>query len=240
MLAVYLVSLGVTTTSALAQASNADGSDVMGAALVRSLEGWTRDHAQAGVPPGQPAARVEVELGRLDPRLRLAPCTRIEPYLPGSSRPWGRTRVGLRCVDGPTRWNVFLPVQVKVFMPATVLNTSLPAGAEVTAEHLTEAEVDWADGRQPPVTDTAALVGRRLTRAVNAGDALRPSDLQSLVWFQAGDTVKIVAVGRGFEVSGEGQALARGVDGQTVRVRTPAGRVVSGTAVAERRVEMPL
>lgn len=239
-LAATLLSLGVSAVSAQTPAAAAGGPDLLGEALVRSLEGWTRDHAQAGVPPGQGSARVEVELGRLDPRLRLAPCARIEPYLPGTSRPWGRTRVGLRCVDGPTRWNVFLPVQVKVFAPATVLNTSLPAGAEVTAEQLTEAEVDWADGRQPPVTDAAAIVGRRLTRAVSAGDPLRPSDLQSPVWFQAGDTVKIVAVGRGFEVSGEGQALARGVDGQTVRVRTPAGRVVTGTAVADRRVEMPL
>ncbi|MCP5286191.1 MAG: flagellar basal body P-ring formation protein FlgA [Burkholderiaceae bacterium] len=231
---------GSAAAQSLATQASAGEQDALGDAVLQSLQGWTRDHAQAGVPAGQGAARVEVELGRLDPRLRLAPCVRIEPYLPANSRPWGRTRVGLRCVDGPTRWNVFLPVQVKVFAPATVLNTSLPVGAEVSVEHLTEAEVDWADGRQPPVTEAAALVGRRLTRAVSAGEPLRASDLQRPVWFQAGDAVKIVALGRGFEVSGEGQALARGVDGQSVRVRTPAGRVITGTAVAERRVELPL
>lgn len=237
--AALVISLATLGPASAAPATEADGG-VITADLARTLASWTSEHAQAGAGAAASGVRVEVQLGRLDPRLRLAPCARIEPYLPGNSRPWGRTRVGLRCVDGPTRWNVFLPVQVQVFGPATVLNTPLPAGAEILPEHLTEAEVDWADGRQPVVTDPAQLIGRRLTRALSAGEPLRATDLQRAVWFQAGDTVKLVAVGPGFEVSAQGQALARGVDGQMVRVRTTGGRIVSGTAVGDRRVEMPL
>ena len=59
-------------------------------------------------------ARIEIEPGQLDPRLKLTPCRRIEPYLPTGSTAWGRTRVGLRCLQGPTRWNVYLPVTVRV------------------------------------------------------------------------------------------------------------------------------
>ncbi|MCP5272136.1 MAG: flagellar basal body P-ring formation protein FlgA [Burkholderiaceae bacterium] len=242
--AITLVAALVTSLVAPGMAAAAPGPDadsgVITTDLARTLASWTSEQAHAGAAAAAGGVRVEVQLGRLDPRLRLAPCARIEPYLPGNSRPWGRTRVGLRCVDGPTRWNVFLPVQVQVFGPATVLNTPLPAGAEILPEHLTEAEVDWADGRQPVVTDPEQLIGRRLTRALSAGEPLRATDLQRAVWFQAGDTVKLVAVGPGFEVSAQGQALARGIDGQTVRVRTAGGRIVSGTAVAERRVEMPL
>ncbi|HYN61112.1 MAG TPA: hypothetical protein VET87_16450, partial [Rubrivivax sp.] len=36
--------------------------------------------ASAGLAPG--ALRVEIEAGRLDPRLRLAPCARVEAHLP--------------------------------------------------------------------------------------------------------------------------------------------------------------
>lgn len=227
--------------SALAAPAAAGGQgETLGAELTRSLQAWTREQAQAGAGSAPGALRVEVELGQLDPRLRLAPCTRIEPYLPANVRPWGRTRVGLRCADGSARWNVFLPVQVRVLAPAPVLRESLPAGSEIAPEHLSEAEVDWAASRQPPLADFERIVGRRLTRAQAAGEPLYASDLQSPVWFDAGDTVKVVAIGPGYQVSAQGQALGRGVDGQTVRVRTGSGRVISGTAVAERRVELPL
>ena len=220
----------------------ADDASPVNAELRRALESWTRERAEAAEPAGSSTGpwRMEVELGQLDPRLRLAPCARIEPYLPSGSRPWGRTRVGLRCTDGPTRWNVFLPVQVRVLANALVLREPLRAGTEVTAEHLGEAEVDWAAQRLPPMLDAGQIVGHKLARGLDAGDPLRASDLQRTVWFDAGDSVRVVAIGPGYEVSAQGQALGRGLDGQSVRVRTAAGRVISGTAVGERRVELPL
>lgn len=33
--------------------------------------------------------RMEVQVGKLDPRLNLAPCLRMEPYLPSGSKLWG-------------------------------------------------------------------------------------------------------------------------------------------------------
>jgi flagella basal body P-ring formation protein FlgA len=202
------------------------------------LQHWAQDRAvEAGSAPG---ARVEVTLGQLDPRLKLAPCQRIDPYLPPGSRPWGRTRVGLRCVDGPTRWNVYLPVTVQVFAPALVLREPLPAGAELSPDLLTEAEVDWAERSAPPWTDADALTGRRLARALAAGEPLRDTDLQARVWFSAGERVRVTAVGAGFRVSTQAQALSRGLDGRSVRVRTDSGRVLMGTAVAAHQVELPL
>ncbi|MFT3816019.1 MAG: flagellar basal body P-ring formation chaperone FlgA [Rubrivivax sp.] len=188
---------------------------------------------------GQPP-RVEIEIGRLDPRLRLAPCKRIEPQLPPQARLWGRTRIGLRCVEGERPWQVWLPVTVKVFAPALVAQRALPAGTELTAADLHSAEVDWAAEAQAPLTQADKLVGRTLSRALQPGQALRSGDLKLRQWFGAGDTVQILARGDGFAVSGEGQALSSGVEGQPVRVRTESGRVLTGVPVAERRVELTL
>src|SRR5699024_10714439 len=58
--------------------------------------------------------RVEVVIGQLDPRLHLAPCARIEPYVPVGVRLWGKARIGLRCKEGAVPWNVYLPIIVKV------------------------------------------------------------------------------------------------------------------------------
>jgi len=206
--------------------------------LVADLQRWALDRATDAEPA--PGARVAVTLGQLDPRLRLAPCARIEPYLPAGSRPWGRTRIGLRCAEGPTLWNVSLPMTVQVFAPALVLQEPLPAGAELSAAHLVEAEVDWAERSGAPWTDADALAGRRLSRALAAGQPVREADLQRRVWFAAGERVRVTAVGPGYRVSTQGQALSRGFDGSSVRVRTDGGRVLVGTAVADHHVELPL
>jgi flagella basal body P-ring formation protein FlgA len=182
---------------------------------------------------------VEVEVGQLDPRLHLAPCERVQPYLPNGSKPWGKTRVGLRCEQGATHWNVFLPVTVKVFGRGLVAAAALPAGTTLAETDLREEEVDLAVGGSA-ITSAQAALGRTLLRALNPGDALHQSDLKLRQYFAAGQTVQLVAVGSGYQVSGEGQALTPGLEGQTVRVRTDSGRVVTGQAVADHRVEIPL
>ena len=83
-------------------------------------------------------------LGRLDPRLKLAPCQQVLPYLPAGTRPLGHTRMGLRCVRGATAWNVSLPIAVKVWAPSLVASTALPAGTVLEARHLMSADVDLA------------------------------------------------------------------------------------------------
>lgn len=196
--------------------------------------------AQAAAALAPAGARIVVVPGALDGRLRLAPCDKVQPYLPAGTRPWGASRVGLRCVLGARPWNVSLPVQVRVFAPAPVATAPLPAGATLDAAPWALAEVDWAADPSPVHASADNLQGRVLARAVAAGQPLRAADLRPRQWFAAGETVRVVAVGAGFSISGEGQALSAGVEGQPVRVRTDNGRIVSGMPLGERRVEVVL
>ena len=184
--------------------------------------------------------RVEVEVGTLDPRLKLAACAQIETYLPSTFKPWGKTRVGLRCASGEARWNVYLPVTVKVWGRALVAASMLPAGSVLAANDLVEAEVDLAADTAPALTDASDALGRSLLRGLQPGEALRQNQLKQRQWFAAGDTVELLARGAGFAVRSEGQAMAAGLDGSSVRVRTESGRIVTGTAAGERRVELVL
>lgn len=200
-------------------------------------------HPQASAAAGQPASRptrIEVEVGALDSRVRLAPCERMEPYLPPGMHPWGRTRIGVRCVDGATRWNVFLPVTVRVFGPVVVATGALPAGTELQPALLKTIEADWAEERSPVVTDPSVLSGRVLARALHAGQPLRESHLRPIQWFASGDTVRVIARGQGFAVSGQGQALTPGLAGRPARVRIDNGRVVTGVASADGVLEVNL
>jgi flagella basal body P-ring formation protein FlgA len=210
-----------------------------GEALVEQFEAQARRLALDSARPAE-GLRVEIELGRLNPRLRLAPCEEVEPYLPNGFKPWGRTRVGLRCLKGATRWNVYLPITVKVYGTALVASSALPSGTVLAEDDLQEAEVDLAAGKGSVLTDASQAVGRTLTRTVSAGEALRESNVRARQWFAAGDSVRLIASGTGFSVEGQGRAIGPGLDGSRVRVRTDSGRIVSGLATGEREVEVPL
>ncbi len=197
--------------------------------------------AQAGARVGTPAqARVEVQIGRLDPRLKLAPCKQVQPYLPPGLQMWGRSRIGLRCLDGLVRWNVSLPVTVKVYARALVAADALPAGTVLTQALLSTAEIDIAAQAGAVFSDAGGLVGRTLSRPLAAGEAVRSQNLKVRQWFAAGETVMVRAVGSGYSVAREGQALTAGLEGQSVKVRFENGRVISGRAVGDRHVEMLL
>jgi len=192
-------------------------------------------HADA---PGMP--RVEVTVGQLDPRLRLAPCQQVQPYVPDGMRLWGKSRIGLRCTHGAVKWNVYLPITVKVFGTALVAATGLPAGSVLAAADLAPAEVDLAEDNSAPVTRSELAVGRTLARVLKPGQGLRQSHLKLRQWFAAGETVTVLAQGEGFSVSGEAQALNPGIEGQPARVRTESGRILTGQPIGDRRVELGL
>lgn len=226
--------VGLSGRSFGAEALPADAPDSP-AVLEQQVRQLALDGARAGSPGGP---RIEVGVGQLDPRLHLAPCQRIEPYLPDGTRLWGRGRIGLRCTQGAVRWNVYLPVTVKAFGTALVATTSLGVGAVLAAADVTQAEVDLAEDTSSAVADAEVAVGRVLTRTLRPGQSIRQSHLKVRQWFSAGETVSLSLHGPGFSVESEGQALGNGMEGQPVRVRTESGRIVTGQAVGGRRVEL--
>lgn len=184
--------------------------------------------------------RMEVVVGSLDERLRLAPCSKVEPYLPAGQRLWGRTRLGLRCVEGAVRWNVFLPVQVKAFGPGWVLKGNVASGAALVQDDAMEAEVDWAAENAAILADPAQWVGQVAARMLLPGQALRQSMVRAPQAFAAGTQVRVVAQGPGFQVTADGQALGAGVVGQVVRVRMENGRIMNGTVVDRNTVQVEI
>lgn len=237
MAGAFAAALGLLAAGAgLAAPAGATPVDEAMTAQVHALAQKAAEAATANTP----GTRVAIEVGRLDPRLKLAPCADIQPYLPPNARLWGRTRIGLRCANGPVKWNVYLPVQVQVFARSAVAAGALASGAVLTAADLALAEVDLAAEPGAAIAQPALAVGRTLARPLDAGAALRTTHLKARQFFAAGDTVTVLAVGQGYAVSGAGQAMNAGLEGQAVRVRTEGGRIVSGQAVAEGRVEVAL
>ena len=235
----FLMGGALALGSALALPAHAQQGGDQTAELGSITQHWLDDalaQAQAGGLP----LRMEVSVGTLDSRLRLAPCARVEPYLPAGARLWGRTRLGLRCVDGPTRWNVFLPITVKAFGPAWVLAGNVGTGAVLSEQDAIEAEVDWAAEPAAIVANPKDWVGQTATRPLSAGQALRQNMVRAPDLFKAGSAVRVVVQGPGYAVTSSGQAMSAGAQGQNVRVRMANGRIIGGTVLEDGTIEASL
>ena len=235
----FLMGGALALGSALALPAHAQQGGDQTAELGSITQHWLDDalaQAQAGGLP----LRMEVSVGTLDSRLRLAPCARVEPYLPAGARLWGRTRLGLRCVDGPTRWNVFLPITVKAFGPAWVLAGNVGTGAVMSEHDAIEAEADWAAEPAAIVANPKDWVGQTATRPLSAGQALRQNMVRAPDLFKAGSAVRVVVQGPGYAVTSSGQAMSAGAQGQNVRVRMANGRIIGGTVLEDGTIEATL
>jgi len=201
---------------------------------------WLRGAVAASQPVGAVAMRMELTVGNLDGRLRLAPCGNVEAYLPAGSRLWGKTRVGLRCMDGMSRWNVSMPATVKAFGRAWVIKGQVPAGTALTDADLVEVEVDWAEEASAVLQDRSAWQGLVAARLLTTGQTLRQGMVKPAQVFQAGAQVRVLAQGAGFQVTGDAQALSAGVVGQLARVKMDNGRIASGMVLDIRTVKIDL
>jgi flagella basal body P-ring formation protein FlgA len=233
--ALVAVALASVTISARAD----DAAPAVAASVLDDVRGLALEHA-ATQSTATHNARIEVVVGALDPRLRLAPCDRIEPFLPAGMRLWGKSRIGLRCKEGRTNWSVYLPITVKVWARALVVPAGAAANSVVVDADLAEAEVDLAEESTPVFVDRRAVVGRTLAQSLKPGQAIRQGHVKTRQWFAVGETVKVVAVGEGFALESVGQAVTNGIEGQPARVRTEGGRIVTGVATGERRLELTL
>lgn len=181
--------------------------------------------------------RLEVSIGSLPSGMQLAPCARIEPFLPAGARLWGRSHVGMRCMDGAS-WSVLVPVTVKIYGPALVAARPLAALQPMAPDDVRTAEVEWTREPQGVAIDTAQIDNRVLTRSLGIGQPIPLAALRAPLAVGQGDPVKVFGQGRGFTIQTDGIALAAAQEGQAVRVRTESGRILTGIARAGRTVDV--
>jgi flagella basal body P-ring formation protein FlgA len=138
----------------------------------------------------------------------------------------------------PRRQRGKLFVQVEIPVVAEYLVAARPVGAGQKLADIADVALvgklpnDAADGQgpghRPHRQELPGLVGVPLR-----------ADMFRQPWVvQQGQTVKIVVVGRGFEVTKEGRALHNAAVGQDTQVRVDSTTTVSGVARSDGSVEV--
>ncbi len=178
-----------------------------------------------------------VTVSRLDPRLKLAKCDRIEPYLPAGNRLWGNSSIGVRCL-APARWSLYVPVHIRVSNQVLVATRPIASGKPVDPEDVQLQVRDITPFAGSALTALDQVAGKNVVAPVAAGTVLRAEMLRAAQVIRQGQQVKLVAQGTGFRVTSEGQAMGNATAGQVVAVKTRSGQIIKGIAKGEGVVEV--
>jgi len=162
-------------------------------------------------------------------------CDQLEPWLPAGARPWGKVRVGVRCI-GQGNWSLYVPAQVSILGNYLAAARALRPGdvLDIADIELRTGEITTM-GRQL-LTEPEQALGQQMRFAVAVGQPLRATMMSAPIVIQSGRPVKVVVQGAGFSVANQGTALGSARAGQAIRVRLASGKVGSGTATQHGEV----
>lgn len=206
-----LLSLGSPAASAAPPQSHAEIRDTV-LAFVR---------AQTQGLPG----KVSINIEDLDKRIVLPACHGLEAFLPPGAQLNGNSSVGVRC-NGKKSWTVFMQVTVKISVNLLTFNKTLQQGQIVRAEDLGSLSSDTLQAGT--LTDSSQAIGKVMKFGVGKGQLLRQDMLRAPYTVIQGQTVQLLAIGQGFTIRSEGQAMSNAAEGETATARTSSGQKVSG------------
>lgn len=165
----------------------------------------------------------------LDQRINLAVCRQMETFIPNGGRLWGKTSVGVKCAS-PASWTIYVQATVQIIADYVATATPISAGQTITPDHLTLLKGDLATLPASIITSPDQAIGRIAGASIRSGTPLRMDALRSQPVVQQGQSVRLMTVGQGFEISMEGTALNTATEGQIVRAKTASGQTITGIA----------
>lgn len=209
--------------------------------LIGAAEAFLEQSVSEYLQRGQIAGRHEIQINRLDPRLRLPLCDQpLTTTLESPAEPIGRVTLRVRC-DGISPWTVFVPAQVRLYRNVVIANRPLKRDSQLTELDLSLAERDVGQLNQGYLTDLDQAIGKKLTRALQPDQALSPVQVQMAEAIRKGDQVVIFARTGTINVRMPGEALSNGTIGKQISVRNlRSNRVVRALVVGPGQVEVAM
>lgn len=186
-------------------------------------------------------ARHEIQINRLDPRLRLPLCDQpLTTTLETPAEPVGRVTTRVRC-DGTAPWTVFVPGQVRLFREVVTVVRPVKRDGVLSEADIMLAERDVGLLNQGYLTDLEQALGRKATRAMQPDQVLAPVHIRQAEAIRRGDQVVISARSGGINVRMPGEALSDGTVGKQISVRNQRSqRVVRARVIGPGQVEVSM
>lgn len=184
---------------------------------------------------------VELTVGQLDPRLRLARC---DDYLtlkikepPHSPR---NSTVKVSC-DGNQRWTIYIPLTVDVYSEVLVASRSLRKGDVLNADDFSFKRLNISQIGHGLIEDIDRATGMELKRPLKSGETIRLSFLRQPDIVLKGQAVIVTSESRFMSVQTPGIALRNGHLGEFIKVKNERSkRIIDAKVVAPGMVSVAL
>lgn len=188
---------------------------------------------------GGSEAGVDVEVGRLDARLKLQRCSLpLTPFMPPGGRTSGHTSVGVRC-EGDTPWTLFVPALVRRAQDLVVAARPIARGTTLSAADLTTVTRLLPSAPAGVLESPDFALGRVAMRDIAAGTTLNANQLKAPQLVRRGQAVTLSLASGPVAVRVAGTALKDGTLGERIPVRNVnSKRVVEGVILADGVVEV--
>jgi flagella basal body P-ring formation protein FlgA len=189
----------------------------------------------------QPRGSVEVEVGGIDPRLRLPACeNRLAVTLAPGSRLAGSTLAQVRC-NGAHPWSLYVNARIKRYEPVLVAARAIPKGVPLAAADVQVEKRDLSAMNDTPLTDLKQAAGKLTLQSLTPGEIIGFRNFKAALLVRRGGKVTILAKIGGIEVRTSGEALADGVEGESVDVRNSlTNKVIQAVVTAAGVVQVSL
>ncbi|MCQ4259062.1 flagellar basal body P-ring formation chaperone FlgA [Stutzerimonas stutzeri] len=186
-------------------------------------------------------ARHEIEVNRLDPRLRLAACDQpLQAKLESPAQPVGRTTVRVSCT-GTAPWSVFVPAQVHLYRDVIVARRPLARDTIIQQADVTLAERDVSLLNQGYLTAFDQVLGNKVSRPALPDQVLPPAYISAAEIIRKGDQVVITAKNSSINVRMPGEALSDGALGTQIRIKNQrSGRTIKARVIGPGQVEVAM
>ena len=182
---------------------------------------------------GDAKRTIDIEVDRLDPRLRLARCSVPLAATPNAqAQTPGRVSVNVRC-EGDASWSLFVQVLVREQRQVAVATAGLPAGHSLVASDAT-LEPRWLTAPNASyIEDPAQLIGRLTTRPFAAGALLVMQGLKTPRAIRRGAHITVALASGAVAIRTNGIALQDGAIGDRIQVRNDTSRRIVEGVIAE-------
>lgn len=209
--------------------------------LIGVTQGFLEFTVEDYLATSQTEGRYEIQVNKLDPRLRMPMCDKeLTASLESPAKPLGRVTVKVRC-EGSSPWTVFVPAQVRLFRDVVTTTRPLRRADIVEPADVILRERDISVITQGYLTAPDQAIGQRLTRPMVADQVITLVNLEQTEVIRKGDQVVITARSGTLSVRMPGEALSNGGMNEQIRVKNlNSRRVIKAQVTAPGQVEVAM
>ncbi|MFL0799133.1 MAG: flagellar basal body P-ring formation protein FlgA [Agarilytica sp.] len=180
---------------------------------------------------------VQINVGRIDSRLRLAKCDdNLALQIKEPPHNGRNITVKTSCMN-ERRWTVYVPVSIDVYSEVLVSTRSLQRGDVLQATDLEFQRLNTSTVGRGHIESLDRALGMEIKRPISRGDVVRLPYLTKPDIVRKGQTVVVSSKSRFLSVETSGVALVNGHMGERIKIKNErSNRVVQAEVIAPGKV----